>query len=404
MELSLTTGKRKIKDGSWFNHMFPSEANAYGKSSVLKDSGNVTDTVKFIAEVIEKDRSDTKQIAQYLNANNRTKILQNIHNFMVNYLQYDTESGEKLRSPRRTWWVGQKQIDHETGDKGVDCDDLVIFSGSILRNLNIPFFIRIVKVNQNEFQHVYIVVPPSGEQLSGTYITLDGVLSDFDYEYPFKEEKTFNQKGMKIEYLGELAPTIQQTDPILKLLVNIRKKVSAKKITPSRINASDLLRMLDYVIKNWEFPLNRLAALESMAEIEKGSGRKYGVFTSLYAHYSNQPYLTGLKGGNWDDIPVEDYQGDYINNGDTDNDGKWATALTAMFTALANFDWGLVGGQSGNNNSYPPVQYQQPKSAGLQIAGMSISTIGGLFLLGGMGYLLYENVGKKKRVTKALIK
>ena len=176
-ELALTTGKRKIKDGSRFNAMFPPESASYGNDSVLMEHGTVQDTVKLISKIINSDYKDTEKVAAYLKGNTRAKTLKNIHNFMVDYLQYDTESGEKLRSPRRSWWVGQKQKDKETGDTGVDCDDLVIFSGSILKNLNIPFYIRIVKVNQDEFQHVYLIVPPSGNELSGAYITLDGVLN-----------------------------------------------------------------------------------------------------------------------------------------------------------------------------------------------------------------------------------
>jgi len=400
MELGLTTGKRKIKDGSRFNSMFPTEMEAYGSSSTLKANGDVNDTVKFIAQIIEKDHNDTKKIAQYLKGNSRTETLKNIHDFMVNYLQYDTETGEKLRSPRRTWWVGQKQNDKQTGDSGVDCDDLVIFSGSILKNLNIPFFIRIVKVNHNEFQHVYLVVPPKGEQLSGTYITLDGVLSDFNYEYPFKQQNTFNQKGMKIEYLGAVSPshfeTINTTDPMLTVLVRLYNNISTRQLIPGNIKASDLLQMLHYAISNWNTKY-RLESLKLLSETEKQSGRNYTFFTKLYDHLKSQPQINGLKGTNWDEIPVEDYQGDYVGD-DEENNGQWAAAITAAFTALANFDWGLVGGQTQNN--YPPVQYQEPKPVGTQIAGMSITTIGGLFLLGGMGYLLYENLSKKKSSTR----
>ncbi|MFK5855789.1 MAG: hypothetical protein QM503_06635 [Bacteroidota bacterium] len=410
MELALTTGKRKIKDGSRFNHLFPPEMEAYGSSTTLKASGNVYDTVKYIARIIDNDSADTEQIAKHLEGDNRLETIKNIHDFMVDYLQYDTEKGEKLRSPRRTWWVGQKQIDKETGDSGVDCDDLVIFSGSILKNLNIPFFIRIVKVNQDEYQHVYLIVPPSGEQLSGTYITLDGVLSDFDYEYPFKQEKTFNQLGMKIEYLGAISSshdaspgdkhtTINSTDPILAILVSLYNNISTRQLIPQKIQANELLSMLHYAIINWNTQ-NRLESLRFLSKVELGSSRDYTFFTKLYDHLTNQQYSNGLKGGDMYKYPLSDYLGDDPDNDNGNNKGQWADAITAAFTALANFDWGLVNGQ--NQNTYPPVQYQTPPT-GTQIAGMSISTIGGLFLLGGMGYLLYENLSMKKsspRISK----
>jgi len=206
MPLALTTGKRKIKDGSKFNHLFPAKNMSYGNSTILHKNGTVDQTVKFMADIIKQDAADTAKLAPLLQGRTRIETLQNLHRFMIDYLQYDTEDQEKLRSPRRTWWVGNQQHDAETGDNGVDCDDMAIFAGSVLHNLNIPYYIRIVMVNGNDWEHVYLIVPPEGTNLSGTYITLDGVLSDFNYEYPFHNQNTFDMAGNKLQisYLGNI--------------------------------------------------------------------------------------------------------------------------------------------------------------------------------------------------------
>ena len=60
-ELALTTGKRKIKDGSRFNAMFPTENASYGNDSVLMEHGTVQDTVKLISKIIASDYKDTKK-------------------------------------------------------------------------------------------------------------------------------------------------------------------------------------------------------------------------------------------------------------------------------------------------------------------------------------------------------
>lgn len=405
--LSLTTGKRNIKDGSRFNSMFPSEQNAYGNNSVLKRNGNVYDTVKLMGEIIERDKGDTEKIAQYLKGSSREETLKNIHDFMITYLQYDTEEGEKLRSPRRTWWVGQTQNDKDTGDSGVDCDDLAIFSGSILRNLGIPFFIRIVKVNGNKFQHVYLVVPTQGEELSGTYITLDGVISDFNYEYPFKQEKTFNNKGMKIQYLGNLPMEYSQTskDPLLKLLIDFYNEISFGNVSPLKIQREDVLMMLSYAIANWDDPKTRAEALRILSKSEKLSYPGQTFFTGLLKIVRKNPTLSGLSGDDYfiGPPPPPDYGNTTTTDGGNGNGAAWAGAITAAFSALANFDWGLVGGSSNQQSVQPPVQYQPPTNKA-QIAGMSIGTIGGIFLMGGMGYLLYTNLSGKKSIPPRVAK
>jgi hypothetical protein len=72
---------------------------------------------------------------------------------------------------------------------GIDCDDYSIFVGSLLKNLGIPFKLRITKYDgKKNFQHIYVIVPAVGD--SEDEIVIDPVLSKFDYQKPFSFEKS----------------------------------------------------------------------------------------------------------------------------------------------------------------------------------------------------------------------
>jgi hypothetical protein len=384
---TMTVGKRQIKDGSRYNGFFPAEGKAYGNYSVLKQNGDVYQTVKFIAQIIKKDKADTAKIARELKRSSRIETLKSIHHFMVNYLQYDVETGEKLRSPRRTWWVGSRQYDKQTGNTGVDCDDLVIFSGTILRNLNIPFFIRIVKINTDEFQHVYLIVPKSGNDLSNGYITLDGVISEFNYEYPYKLQNTFDMNGLKIEYLGNIgnvATPVSTFDEIFNMLSQQYNELISGDMVPTKINRTDLIRMLGYALKNWH--VNRNEALKNLADAESKSYPGQSFFRKI-SDLVNRP--ASLR-GDW--LPsdwTEEDQALLDSNKEVSNyhakKGSFWTALSSAFDAAAKFDWGLVRGKNNPANQQPqlvqPYNYSKPKS------GVDLGSIWnklGIYLVGGV--------------------
>lgn len=367
MSLALTTGKRRIKDGKPFRSFFPPESEAYGSYSVLNRNGTVEETVKFIAEIIQKDKKDTRKIARYLKAPSRGKTVRNIHSFMVNYLQYDTEAGEKLRSPRRTWWVGNTQHDKQTGDTGVDCDDMTIFSGSILHNLNIPFFIRIVKIDSDQFQHVYLIVPKKGNDLSNGYYTLDGVLSDFNYEYPYTLQNTFTMNGLKIEYLGNIPEnpaTATAEGPIYHWLQDTYKTIVSGRETPENINKADLVKMLGYALKNWD--TNRLAALKNLADTEKAKFPGHQTFQQLYKTQAKiDSYGLGTLHGylNGDDWTAEDEQ--LLNNPPKAKYYRqkidWNNIVNSVFSFLANRDWGIANKKNNTMQTIPTTAYLPPQ-------------------------------------------
>ncbi len=402
----MTVGKRNISDGRNFNKFFPSESQSYGNYSVLNRNGDVYQTVKYIAQIIGKDKKDTFRIAQYLKRTNRLDTLRNIHRFMVKYLQYDEETGEKLRSPRRTWWVGSRQLDKQTGNTGVDCDDLVIFSGTILKNLNIPFFIRIVKINTDEFQHVYLVVPKSGEDLNNGYYTVDGVISEFNYEHPFKEQKTFDMNGLKIEYLGQIGSAAVQVsafDEIHNLLDEKYKALLAGEIVPTRVNRPDLIKMLGYALKNWD--VNREKSLAYLANAERTHYPGQSFFQKLYDFATKYGTLQGDWAPDYwtpEDQALLDSSSSSLKSTNTQNgngkNGSVWTTLSSLFNAAAKFDWGLVGGNRKHETPPSPMiqpyDYSNP-NPGIHTGNM-LGNVPGILLGGVVVFGLYKILIEKK--------
>lgn len=171
---------RNIRPGNEYNKFFgpPKRQDKY-----LSYAGTTNDTIEFMADIIKSTLDDTKRIAPVLKGKDLRRTLSNIFSFIFNHIQYkpDDPRNEELRRPNRAW------ADRSTG---VDCDCYSILIGSILSNLNIPFALRMVKINNKPyFQHVYVVVPNNGQQSAlrnrGDYYTVDPVLDTFNEEHPF---------------------------------------------------------------------------------------------------------------------------------------------------------------------------------------------------------------------------
>ncbi len=174
----VASGKRKIKSGMEYNKYFspPKRQDKY-----LTYAGTTNDTIGYMADIIKSTLDDTKGIAPVLVGKNLQATLNNIFHFVFAHIQYkpDDPANEELRRPVRAW---------ADRTSGVDCDCYSIFIGSILSNLNIPFALRMVKINGKPyFQHVYVVVPKDGRKasLSSNYYTVDPVLDTFNEEHPF---------------------------------------------------------------------------------------------------------------------------------------------------------------------------------------------------------------------------
>lgn len=175
----------KIKDGKEYDHLFP---RAMMGSITKKKGATVADTIRFIPQVVNETLFHTSKIAKKLEGKTLRETCDNIWHFVYEHIAYrkDEEGKEQIRSPARSW-----------ADRfhGVDCDCYTTFISSILCNLKIRHVLRITKYKEDHFQHIYPIVPLS----DGTYITIDCVVRNFDYEEPYSEKK---DTKMDLEYLN----------------------------------------------------------------------------------------------------------------------------------------------------------------------------------------------------------
>jgi len=267
----ITAGYRVIKNGSQYDRYFSKPETV---DRVIIEDGEVDETVDLMKRVVWKYIDDTKRIAQFLKASTLNKTCENIWTFLHDHIQYrlDKKGVEQLRRPCRSW---------DERKDGIDCDCFSIFVSSILTNLDIPHKFRITKYNTDQFQHVYVIVP-TGKQ----YITIDCVLSSFDTEKDFSQNKDFtmNMNGINIavlsgidsdvmdlvagfDGLGELTEAENQRF-LYEHLVKTRTMIAAKPELISNVDYPPaFLKMLDYAIANWHTP-NRDQALENLARNE----------------------------------------------------------------------------------------------------------------------------------------
>ncbi len=179
--------KRKIQSGDEVDYLF---AKPKGDDSLIKRGATVEDTVDFIPEVVEQTLDDTKGIARKLKGETLFDSCKNIWQFVYGHIAYekDEKGKEQIRRPARSW------MDRV---RGVDCDDYTVFISSVLTHLNIPHSLRIAKYwwSEDKFAHIYPVVHTE----DGKQITVDCVVSRFNYEEPFTEKR---DRKMDLYYLN----------------------------------------------------------------------------------------------------------------------------------------------------------------------------------------------------------
>jgi hypothetical protein len=182
----MRTGKRVIQSGRRrFNDIFNPSRGEYVE---IKKNAQLEDTLGLMRKVIATTLIDTQKISKLLKADNEFQTCKNVWEFCFNHLQYEKDEAgkEQVRRPSRTW---------QDREKGVDCDCMTVFIGSILTNLKIPFLIRLTAYKpQADFEHVYPVA------LLGTQeIIMDCVVHQFNYQVPYTTKKDVK---MKLQYLN----------------------------------------------------------------------------------------------------------------------------------------------------------------------------------------------------------
>lgn len=192
----------RVKNGKEYDHLFP---RAMLTTITKKEGATVADTIKFIPTVVRNTLFHTEKIAQVLKGDNIRETCSNIWHFVYDHIAYkkDEDGKEQVRSPARAW--------HDRGNiQGVDCDCYTVFISSILSNLNIRHKLRITKYKEDRFQHIYPIVPLS----DGSYITIDCVVRNFDYEEPYSEKKDTNMDLEYLNGLGEASNYKNNTDSL----------------------------------------------------------------------------------------------------------------------------------------------------------------------------------------------
>ena len=311
----ITSGYRPIKRGERFDNLFPIPETS---DKVIIRDGDVDETVDLMKKVAWKYKADTGKLAPMLKGKTLRQTCENIWNFLYNHIQYrlDKRGLEQLRRPARSW--------HDRSE-GIDCDCFSIFVSTILINLNIPHTFRITKYDQDTWQHVYVIVPTPK---SGSYHTIDCVLSRFDFEKPYNQKKDFTMSlnGIDIAVLSGVGDSNTYADVVfardLEGIENIGDTSEAERLkamrsylqktrdmitaNPKMISSVDyppaFIEMLDYALKSWDTP-NRDKALEVLARNEDAWNKKNGLSQvndtdDLSGLDDDWPNLDGLLAGN----------------------------------------------------------------------------------------------------------
>lgn len=191
----------KVKSGDQYDYLFP---RAMLGTVTKKKGATVADTIRFIPQVVQDTLFHTEKIAALLKRKTLYDTCKAIWHFVYDHIAYkkDEDGKEQIRSPARAW--------HDRGNnQGVDCDCYTVFISSILSSLKIRHVLRITKYKEDHFQHIYPIVPLA----DGSYITIDCVVRNFNYEEPYSEKK---DTPMDLEYLNGINDSIanKTTDEI----------------------------------------------------------------------------------------------------------------------------------------------------------------------------------------------
>ncbi|MBL1281244.1 MAG: hypothetical protein COA33_013280 [Fluviicola sp.] len=180
----MKTGKRHIENGKQYDYLFPIPK---GENKTIKSVADLDDTIHLMKKVIATTLEDTLELSKMLKADTEKQTCSNIWNFCFKHLQYtkDEMGKEQVRRPSRVW---------QDREKGVDCDCMSVFIGSILTNLGIPYSLRLTKYQSTEFEHVY----PIAHTINGVLI-LDAVVHKFNREVPYSAKNDIN---MELQYLN----------------------------------------------------------------------------------------------------------------------------------------------------------------------------------------------------------
>lgn len=289
----LKIGRRKINfsEREKFNRYFkPSR-----RDSVIINSGaDIPTTIAQIKNIVAETLEQTRQVAKELGkSGDVNEVAAKIHAFLWQCFDYDEEEvgahlppdsrDELLREPCRIW-----------EDMKGDCDCFTIIVSSILTNLGIKHALRIAKYEYTddygqkkigEWQHIYVVIPTYNSQ----YITIDGVLSQFDREYPFYQVQDFPMATIRLGNLPQKADSDQVSKDTLKSILDMVTENPSEAENYGYTNVDNLKKMLNYALSHWD--TNRDEVLSVLAQEEANMNTLNG---------------TGGLGNIWEDVDIQD--------------------------------------------------------------------------------------------------
>lgn len=152
--------------------------------------GGLYETIDLIKQTINEYYNQVEGLAYHLKGNTDAQTAFNIWHFIKENITYDfdTPGIEEIRTPARTW----SDRDHRA-----DCEDMAIFAGAILKNLNIPFSLTIVAFNHSpNYQHIYLTAGRKKQYI------IDGVMSKYGV-HPDNITKTMNMNIQRLSGTGQ---------------------------------------------------------------------------------------------------------------------------------------------------------------------------------------------------------
>ena len=284
----VATHRRNIKSGREYDQYFP---RSEGQNKILKQNATVYDTLDSIQDIVTGNLKDTERIAKILKKVTTQETCKSIFDFAYWHIQYDKdqEGIEQLRRPARAW---------SDRKSGIDCDCFSVFCSSILTNLKIPHYYRIIKRNYSpEFSHIYLIVPKKKNANLNNhtdYWVIDPVLDRFDKEADSITQKFDKMSTIPLELLNGLGnpgyyPALsempghefehinglmgddvainQMLNGFKKMLINTKNNLRTK---PSNglYHKAELEKAIQYAIKHWDNAHTRDKAMDFIASME----------------------------------------------------------------------------------------------------------------------------------------
>ena len=314
------THVRKIKSGTEYEQYFE---KPIGTTDVINEEASVHDTLAHIGVLVNKTLNETKKIAQVLKRPTLNETCESIFNFFYQHYQYklDEAGVEQVRTPLRAW------ADRKTG---IDCDCFATSVSSILTNLGIEHYLKIIAINgRPNYQHIYVVVPKQqGLDINtrSNYWVIDPVLNHYNEEAPNITKKDYlkmngiplhqlngidDYAGLGNEFEGiddELSGADDETvgrafhRRLREHVTNTRKHIQRKPRSVSHVYKPHVLvRQLEKLEAAFDGTEEHLdGVLEELSNIEhEAIQEKFaGVYDAIHGH---DDHLYGHMFGNIDD-------------------------------------------------------------------------------------------------------